>query len=67
MTISYITSISNKVALLYEIVPIRVIQIEGYVVDTERRCICNISIQRVYDWFMTTCLHEEVTTSIQKV
>lgn len=64
MIISCITSVSNKAALLYEIVPIRVVQIEGYVVDTERHCICNITIQRIYDWLMTTCLHEKVITSI---
>lgn len=61
MLISCTTTISNKAALLYGIVPIRVVQIESCVIDIEKHRVYNVTIQRIYDWLMTTCLHEKMT------
>lgn len=67
MLVSSITAVSNKAALLRGIIPVRVVQIEACVVDTEKRCIYNFQSRIIYNWNMTTRLHEKVITSIQNV
>ncbi len=67
MLVSCITAVSNKAALLRGVIPIRVVQIKAYVVDTEKRCIYNFQSQIIYDWNMTIRLHKKVIISIQNV
>ena len=66
MLISCITAVSNKAALLRGIVPIRVVQIKAYVVDTEKHRIYNFQAQIINNWCMTIRLYKETVISIQK-
>ena len=58
MIISCITTASNK-AVLIKGIPFRIVQIKGFVVNTETNQVLHICINRL---LMTCCLYEKVFT-----
>lgn len=61
MIISCITAISNK-AVLIKGIPFRIVQIRGFVINTDTNQVLHICINRLYDLLMTCCLYEKVFT-----
>lgn len=59
MIISCITTASNK-AVLIKGIPFRIIQIKGFIVNTETNQVLHICINRLYDLLMTCYLYEKV-------
>lgn len=59
MIISCITTASNK-AVLIKGIPFRIVQIKGFIVNTETNQVLHICINRLYDLLMTCCLYEKV-------
>ena len=43
-------------------IPFRIVQIKGFVVNTETNQVLHICINRLYDLLMTCCLYEKVFT-----
>lgn len=59
MIISCITTASNK-AVLIKGIPFRIVQIKGFVINTETNQVLHICINRLL--LMTCCLYEKVFT-----